>query len=676
MDGMTASENTSPARALQQLQKGAGAFKSVFAPVDMGICILDIGLHILFANQWIEERFPDYLPLEGRHCYEIFRNPRNHERFCPLHQCFETGDSHSHVIEHAPENAPVAWYEVTAWAVRDPGNGAVIGGIEIFRDITAWKEAEEALQESEALFRTVMEQSPVAFGLLDTSGLLVQSNPAWETLWGESPDRQRNRWNLLRDPELSETGLLIMIERALAGEDLQPRVLELNINDRDTSPRPLALQCRVWSVRGHDEMIVHAVIVLEDITERRQHEEQLLQIREALEDCGSAVLIMDRKGVPTYINTAFGELFGYTLANAREIDLETLFASTDRGIEIFGPIMDGVTWAGEITMRDAGGREFPASLRASPILDEDYEIAGVFFILNDITTHKQMESQLIQSQNLKSIGQLAAGIAHEINTPMQYVGDNTRFLQEGVSDMLDVIGRFREFLEKTRKGEISETMIDELEEAIAVADIDFLEEDIPRAIEQSLEGISRVVDIVRAMRQFTHPGTGEKKQIDINQAIESTVTVARNEWRYAAEMELLLDREMPPVPCLPGELNQVFLNLIVNAAHAIAEKNAGGSDVKGRITISTRVEGAWAEIRIADTGSGIPEEAREHIFDPFFTTKEVGSGTGQGLSISHAVIVEQHGGSLTFETETGRGATFLIRLPLHAAEENTGGNSP
>ncbi len=196
------------------------------------------------------------------------------------------------------------------------------------------------------------------------------------------------------------------------------------------------------------------------------------------------------------------------------------------------------------------------------------------------------------------------------------------------------------------------------------AEIEYLDEEIPRAIEQSLNGIDRVRKIIQSMKEFSHPGVEGMGQVDLNRAIESTITVATNEWKYVAEMETDFGPELPPVPCLPGELNQVVLNLIVNAAHAIADVVGEGEKGKGTITISTRRDGEFVEIRIADTGTGIPEQTRAKIFDPFFTTKEAGKGTGQGLSMAQAVVVKKHGGTLDFETEIGKGTTFIIRMPL------------
>ena len=196
--------------------------------------------------------------------------------------------------------------------------------------------------------------------------------------------------------------------------------------------------------------------------------------------------------------------------------------------------------------------------------------------------------------------------------------------------------------------------------------MEYLIEEIPKAIAQSLEGVGRVANIVRSMKEFSHPGTDEMQPVDLNKALECTLTVCRNEWKYVADVVTDLDPHLPPVHCMPGACNQVFLNLIINAAHAIADKQGNDSTKKGTITVSTRTDGDWVEVRVADTGTGIAEEHRTKVFDPFFTTKKVGRGTGQGLAIAHSVLVDKHGGTLSFDTEVGRGTTFIVRLPQRA----------
>lgn len=268
----------------------------------------------------------------------------------------------------------------------------------------------------------------------------------------------------------------------------------------------------------------------------------------------------------------------------------------------------------------------------------------------------------MHSQKLESIGQLAAGIAHEINTPIQYVGDNVTFLKDAFADIQGVLIKHELLLDQAKRGIIHQETISKVDEIVAHADLKYLTEEVPKAIGQTLDGIGRVAKIVRAMKEFSHPGSQGKVASDVNKLIENTITVAHNEWKYFADLVTDFDTCLPLIPCVTGEFNQVILNLIVNAAHAIEESLKEKSQ-KGLITISTHTLTNEIEVRVKDTGTGIPEEARSKVFYPFFTTKPVGKGTGQGLAIAHAVIVKKHGGTLTFETEIGKGTTFIIRLP-------------
>lgn len=309
------------------------------------------------------------------------------------------------------------------------------------------------------------------------------------------------------------------------------------------------------------------------------------------------------------------------------------------------------------------GRQRFLKLSVSPL----YHDLGIDLVImgEDITERLELEHELAQAQKLESIGRLASGIAHEINTPIQFVGDNLRFLADSFSDLGRVVAQYQRLLAAVQAGTGQRDVLEKSERTNAEVDLAYLLDEIPKALAQSTEGIDRVAIIVRAMKEFAHPGGEEKILVDLNKAIESTVTVARNEWKYVADLHTALDPTLPPVPCLIGAFNQVMLNMIVNAAHAIADV-VTGTGGKGTITIRTGRTGDFAEIRISDTGSGIPASNRHRIFDPFFTTKEVGKGTGQGLAIARAVVVGKHGGSIEVESEVGTGTTFLIRLPLAA----------
>ena len=307
-------------------------------------------------------------------------------------------------------------------------------------------------------------------------------------------------------------------------------------------------------------------------------------------------------------------------------------------------------------------------MTVSPLRDNDG--MGYIFMGEDITGRLVLEHELAQAQKLESIGQLAAGIAHEINTPIQFVGDNVRFLSDSFADLHAILTRYREILAAVKCGRrLSPELLETCESELQQADLDFLSDETPKAFAQTAEGIKRVATIVRAMKEFAHPGTHEKAAVDLNKAIESTVIVARNEWRYVAELQTNLDPLLPPVFCLVGEFNQVVLNMIINATHAIADtvKDTGK---KGTITISTARVDDSVEISIADTGGGIPEAIRHKIFDPFFTTKEVGKGTGQGLAIARSVVVDKHGGTIRVESDVGKGTTFIIRLPASVQKDD------
>ena len=292
-------------------------------------------------------------------------------------------------------------------------------------------------------------------------------------------------------------------------------------------------------------------------------------------------------------------------------------------------------------------------------------ITGAVVCFSDITARKQMEVELRHAQKLEAVGGLAAGIAHEINTPIQFLSDNTRFLQDAFLETMKLVDKRGEIIDAANNGSLSQEQLAEDYALREKMDWSYLEKEVPKALDQMLEGIDRVATIVRAMKEFSHVDQSpEKTFADLNKGLESTLVVARNELKYVADVQVDFG-PLPPVACHLGDLNQVFLNLLVNAAHAIGSvvKDTGE---KGVVTVRTRQEGDTVEIAISDTGTGIPEKIRMKVFDPFFTTKEVGKGTGQGLALARAIVVEKHGGTLTFETQVGKGTTFYVRLPVNA----------
>ena len=291
--------------------------------------------------------------------------------------------------------------------------------------------------------------------------------------------------------------------------------------------------------------------------------------------------------------------------------------------------------------------------------DSEVEVRGVFL---DVTKERQLEFELQQAQKLESVGRLASGIAHEINTPVQFVNDSLHFVREAFHDALRVIGAYGQMRRAAASGEGLEQAVFAAGEAEQAADLDYLVENVPKALDRSMDGLSRITTLVRSMKEFAHPDQKTKTDADLNRAIETTLIIAKSEYKYVADLVLDLG-PLPPVSCHIGELNQVFLNLVVNAAHAIGDVVAG-TDHRGQIKVVSRAEGSEVVVAVSDTGAGIPEAVRAKIFEPFFTTKQVGKGTGQGLAIARSVVVEKHGGTLTFETAPGRGTSFFIRIPI------------
>ncbi len=327
---------------------------------------------------------------------------------------------------------------------------------------------------------------------------------------------------------------------------------------------------------------------------------------------------------------------------------------------------DEQTVLNDVQFRNPEGKDGYLTVAINPIFDDHHNHSGFLLLATDITEKKILEMQLQQAQKLESIGQLAAGVAHEINTPIQYIGYNIDFLKSTFEALREFYHRTESLYREQCGDGRADTPLCALKDFFEDEYLQDCIKEAPDALEQSLTGVNQVTRIVSAMKEFSHPGTVEKTAINLNDAIRNTLIVARNEYKYVAEVVTDLDESLPPVPCMPGELNQVLLNLIINAAHAIAEVVGDDATEKGTITIRTRHKGDNVAIAISDTGCGIPDEISSRIFDPFFTTKEVGKGTGQGLAIAHDVIVEKHNGSITFESQTGKGTTFHICLPLES----------
>jgi PAS domain S-box-containing protein len=322
----------------------------------------------------------------------------------------------------------------------------------------------------------------------------------------------------------------------------------------------------------------------------------------------------------------------------------------------------------ELSMPGPDGREIWLSIQMGPMRERD-EVIGVVITSLDSTELKRTQMEFAAAQRWVSVGTLAAGIAHEINTPIQFVSDNLHFISNATRRLLSLAQKLAPLTQHISDAAPAAALDAGLREAAAsaaqairAARLGFLEAEVPKAIEACIEGVGRVATIVQSLKEFAHPPSEHMEPADLNHVVERSLAIAINEYRYVAELETHFG-ELPPVRCHASEIGQVVLNLVVNAAHAIGDV-VRGTERKGKLEVSTWHEDGQAIVSIRDSGTGIPEAIRPRIFDPFFTTKPVGKGTGQGLALAWAVIKQKHGGILSFESTVGEGTTFYIRLPI------------
>ncbi|HSR53162.1 MAG TPA: PAS domain S-box protein [Acidobacteriota bacterium] len=525
------------------------------------------------------------------------------------------------------------------------------------------RERTAELSASEARFRTLSASSPV--GILELVNLKSCSyaNERLLSIMGlESQEQARDLSQLIHPDDRQE-----VLDRWRQCDPRQKELIqEFRIVSRDRQ------EIRWVNMRATRTGLAAPlggcfVATVEDITSAKRSAEDLKRLNHEIElilkSVAEGLCGIDAKGRIVFVNPAFTELTGYEGPQILNRHLRKLCENWPVGelAKRLPDILEGretSSLKGEAVLSGAHGRTLPVEWALTPIR-ESGRVAGAVLTFRDVSEEQLLQTQLLQAQKLESIGQLAAGIAHEINTPIQYVGDNTRFLQEAFEDIVALLKAAcgRPHCERCLLA------AENLPDGLPQEELQFLLEEIPQSLEQTQSGLRRVSKIVQAMKEFSHPAR-ECTPTDLNRAIQSTVTVARNEWKYVAELRTELDPSLPQVPCLPDEFNQVILNMIVNAAHAIREKIGEQRESKGVITIRTRREGEWALIEVRDTGCGIPEGNLGRIFDPFFTTKEVGLGTGQGLAIAHSVVVKKHKGQLTVESKQGQYTVFYIRLPF------------
>ncbi len=533
----------------------------------------------------------------------------------------------------------------------------------VLRDVMDRKRALEELYAAKEYAENLVNSSRDMIVSIDQAGRITAFNGAAEQAFGYAKENVLGRPVEMLYVDPAER---LRVQESLAATGQFSG--EITNRRRDGSTFVAHLSASV--VRNGQGKAIGVMGVSRDITAQKHAEAALREAHRQtallLAAIPSILIGLDPQFRISWWNTAAEQTFGMTADEAMGRPLSDCGSVWAAGVLSEGLLRSrstgDVVRLDDLPFQTAMGGERLVGITINPMQDEAGRLHGFLVLGADVTERRHLERQLTQAQKLESIGQLAAGIAHEINTPTQYIGDNTRFLQDAFGDLAELIHQYTALGQAVRRGRPVEALLQEIETRAQAIDVTYLLEEIPNAIVQSLEGIERVSTIVRAMKAFSHPGGEDMTPLDLNSAIENTITVARNEWKYVADVVTDFDPTLPPVPCFPGELNQVILNMIVNAAHAVADTVETSG--RGIITLTTCQHDNWAEIRIADTGTGIPENIRHKIFDPFFTTKEVGKGTGQGLAIAHDVIVKKHGGTIAFDTVMGQGTTFTLRIPL------------
>ena len=540
-------------------------------------------------------------------------------------------------------------------------------------DITAQTRNHERL----VLFSRTVEQSSASVVITNVRGEIEYVNEKFTSFTGYSPAEViGSNLRAILPAETTTADFDNLWETITHGD-----IWTAEFQNRTKTGQLYWESATIMPIKGDDGWITHFVASKEDRTANRtaeaalRHEQWLINC--LMDTAPALIFFKDTEGRFIRVNQAQAAFFGLESPDDilgrthpdfySEADIAQTAEDEQFIIQTGRPVLDKME---KTTLSDGTVKWF--STNRMPMRDVAGSIIGTFGLSTDVTAQKNGEAerahlqlQLTQAQKLESIGRLAAGIAHEINTPSQYVNDNISYVGKAMMDverLLVAHTALVAWLES--QGPVPREAASILAPVSEVEQV-MLRREIPAALTDALDGMARITKIVRAMKSFSHPGGEKMAPTDLNQTIENTLIVCRNEWKYVAEVETHYADDLPLVPCLGGDFSQVILNLVVNAAHAIKSGGAGDSGQMGRITVTTLVDGEWAEVRIADSGTGIPESVRPHIFEPFFTTKEVGMGTGQGLAMARAVIVGRHKGTLGFETETGRGTTFIIRLPLH-----------
>ncbi|MGE4442146.1 MAG: PAS domain S-box protein [Desulfomicrobium sp.] len=557
-------------------------------------------------------------------------------------------------------------YLVNSDVLRDQ-EGRPCGRIVVARDVTTLENIRETLLTIENKYKNIFDNAPYGIFQVCSRGFMSINPALARTLGFDNPDEMRAYFTdvpLQLYASLDERA--VILKEALSHGSIRDR--DLRLKRKDGSIFWARINGRIiFDDKGeleYFEGFMHDVTELRTFMDRLSKSEKLF--RSLAETMHQGLVQIDVTGRATYCNDHFCDLVRHSREEILGEDLVRFVHPDDRSeYQRFIGYAERKASPDLADIRWLTSDAHVFSIVTPVSLEEDDASPGGFWLLvMDVTGRKLIESQMLHNQKLEAIGLLAAGIAHEINTPAQYMLNYTSFIKEAVENLAVAFAGHGEFFERWASLEEVSADVAKVFALDSELQVRFYFDELPAAISETVEGLDKISAIVSSVKQFVHPGHVHQMNVDLNRLVADTVNLCRNEWKYVSELVTDLDPGLPPVPCLSQEIGQVLLNLVVNAAHAISEARERDERRDGRILIRTRKRGDWAEIRVVDNGCGIPPYIQNHIFEPFFTTKPIGTGTGQGLFIVYTIVVKNHGGSVSFETKAGQGTSFIFSLPL------------
>lgn len=615
--------------------------------------------HIEFVGMKTEEDILDKTD------QDFFQSNNAKEFVEEENRIMETGESITNKEHEANlQNGMVGWASTSKFPLYNK-DGKSIGTFGITTDLTEKKKHEDELKDNHYKFRKLIENATLGIMRIDESGEIIMANPAMVELLDYQSEIElvSQKTDQIFSSIINKNKFMETLKRNEKIVGYEGVLLKKDGSLVDVKES-------AWAIKDKKDKVIYYEVIVEDITEQNQvlkilHESEF-KYRMLIDKLSEAVFLM--------IENKF-ELVNSKFLDILQLPEEVIFKHNFN-------ISDYLTDESKLLLKEredkiAVGEDVPKvyilSLASESGEQKDVEVSVSYLnfngktaiqgIVRDLTEVRKQETQIRHLQKMEAIGTLAAGIAHEINTPSQFVNDNLTFLKETFQELTPILNFNNKITENQNE-------INTLVELVEEADLDYLLEEVPSAIDQSLEGISRIANIVGAMRDFAHTGPKDKISANLENIISSSITLSKNAWKYIAEIETNFDKSIPNIVCQPNDLNQVIVNMIVNSSHSMENKFENKDSLEGKIIISTFEKNENVEITISDNGLGMPEKIVKRIFDPFFTTKDVGKGTGQGLAIAYDIIVNKHNGDIKVNSEDGVGTTFLITLPIDQRTDN------